>query len=230
MAHAYTSRRRTGRKPGAPARKMGTWKLAYADFLTALCAFFLVMWIVHGVSADDKVALAQQFGGDAEVIELAATPDPIMQANAVAQLLLADPALKAFSSSVTITAEPDIVRIELSDMATRPLFETGDGQLNETGNTLTTAAAKAVAILPFNILIEGHTDSNPNITPGYSNWELSSDRANSARKILVSAGVDPNRIRAVSGLADTRPLLEQSPHLPANRRISIVLVINDKTA
>jgi chemotaxis protein MotB len=230
MAHAYTSRRRTGRKPGAPARKMGTWKLAYADFLTALCAFFLVMWIVHGVSTEDKAVLAQQFGGDAEMTELAATPEPIMQAKAVAQLLLADPALKEFSSSVTITAEPDMVSIELSDMATRPLFATGDGQLNNTGSTLTKVAGKAVAILPFNILIEGHTDSNPSTTPGYSNWELSSDRANSARKILVNSGVAPNRIRAVSGLADTRPLVQNSPDLPANRRISIVLVINEKTA
>lgn len=230
MAYAHTSRRKTGRRPAAPARKMGTWKLAYADFLTALCAFFLVMWIVHGVSTEDKAALAQQFGGDAEVTELAATPEPEMQATAVAQLLLADPALKKFASSVTITAEADLVRLELSDMAARPLFETGNGALNETGTQLTRIAGTAVSILPFNILIEGHTDSNPSLTPGYSNWELSSDRANSARKILTETGVSPDRIRAVSGLADTRPLLQQSPHLPANRRISIVLVINEKSA
>lgn len=230
MAYAHTSRRKTGRRPAAPARKMGTWKLAYADFLTALCAFFLVMWIVHGVSTEDKVALAQQFGGDAEVTELAATPEPEMQATAVAQLLLADPALKKFSSSVTITAEADLVRLELSDMAARPLFETGNGALNETGVQLTRIAGNAVSILPFNILIEGHTDSNPSLTPGYSNWELSSDRANSARKILTESGVRVDRIRAVSGLADTRPLLQHSPHLPANRRISIVLVINEKNA
>lgn len=230
MAYAHTSRRKTGRRPAAPARKMGTWKLAYADFLTALCAFFLVMWIVHGVSTEDKATLAQQFGGDAEVTDLAATPDPEMQAAAVAHLLLVDPALKEFSSSVTITAEADLVRLELSDMAARPLFETGNGALNETGVQLTQIAGTAVSILPFNILIEGHTDSNPSLTPGYSNWELSSDRANSARKILTESGVAANRIRAVSGLADTRPLVQQSPHLPANRRISIVLVINEKTA
>ena len=230
MAYAQTSRRKTGRRPAAPARKMGTWKLAYADFLTALCAFFLVMWIVHGVSTEDKATLAQQFGGDAEVTELAATPEPEMQATAVAQLLLADPALKKFASSVTITAEADLVRLELSDMAARPLFETGNGALNKTGVQLTRIAGTAVSILPFNILIEGHTDANPSLTPNYSNWELSSDRANSARKILTQVGVAPDRIRAVSGLADTRPLLQQSPHLPANRRISIVLVINEKSA
>jgi len=190
------------------------------------------MWIVHGVSAEDKAALAEQFGGTAEAqnLEMVATPDPVMQARAVADLLRNDPAFESYGASVTITAEPDLVRINLTDMAERPLFETGDGKLNETGQTLTRLAGQAIAILPFSILIEGHTDSNPSLTSGYSNWELSADRANSARRLLMEAGVSEHRIKGVAGLADTQPLLEDAPEQAANRRISIVLVINENSA
>ena len=230
MAIAYSSRRITGRRPAAPTRKMGTWKLAYADFLTALCAFFLVMWIVHGVPAEDKAELAQQFGGEIEDSQLASVMSPDTTASDLAEQLRADPGLLAFGASVTITAEQNLVRIDLTDMATRPLFEIGDGSLNETGQSLTRTAGRALSYLPYPVLIEGHTDSNPSLTPGYSNWELSADRANSARRILQAAGVNATRIKAVSGLAATRPLLPQDTAMPANRRISIVLVISDETA
>lgn len=232
MAHTYTSRRLTGRKPAAPARRMGTWKLAYADFLTALCAFFLVMWIVHGVSAEDKAALAQQFGAETTATEMliAERTDTNAHAALIAEQLGQTPSLQSFRSSVTITAQGDQVRIDLSDMAERPLFETGIGDLNATGRELVRLAGAAISYLDFPVLIEGHTDSNPSLTAGYSNWELSADRANSARRLMIDAGVAPGRIKAVSGLADTRPLFEGAPERPANRRISIVLVINGETA
>ena len=229
MAQAYSSRRVQGRTPSASARKLGTWKLAYADFLTALCAFFLIMWIVHGVTAGERQALAQQFGAKADSIEVAAN-DPVMQAKTVAQMLRIDPALEAFGTSVTITAEPNLVRIDLSDMTENPLFENGNGSLNATGEQLTHLTGQAISYLNFPVMIEGHTDSNPSRTDGYSNWELSSDRANSARRLLIEAGVSEDRIKSVAGLADTRPLLQNAPHDGANRRISIVLVISEKSA
>lgn len=229
MAEAYSSRRVKGRTPSASARRLGTWKLAYADFLTALCAFFLVMWIVHGVTAGERQALAQQFGSKAEPIDLAAH-DPVLQAKSIAQMLRDDPTLETFGSSVTITAEPNQVRIDLSDMTERPLFENGDGSLNATGAQLTRLTGQAIAYLSFPVMIEGHTDSNPSLTMGYSNWELSSDRANSARRLLIEAGVSEDRIKSVAGLADTRPLLQNAPQDGVNRRISIVLVISDKSA
>ena len=102
----------------------------------------------------------------------------------LATQLRSDPGLLAYGSSVTITAEPDLIRIDLTDMATRPLFETGDGALNETGIALTRTTGIVLAHLPYQLRIEGHTDSNPSLTEGYSNWELSADRANSARRIL----------------------------------------------
>jgi len=228
MALAYSSRRNKGRMPAASARKLGTWKLAYADFLTALCAFFLIMWIIHGVSKQERQTIAQQFGAETE------TPAPgetlADTSNALVTALQENPDLAAYGSSVTISSEANYIRIELSDMAERPLFETGDGRLNETGRHLTQLTGRAIAALPLAIEIEGHTDSHPSRTAGYSNWELSSDRANSARRLLVEAGVSESRIQGVTGLAHTRPLLQDAPEDPANRRLSIVLVIPPKTA
>jgi len=228
MAVAYSSRRNQGRKPAASARKLGTWKLAYADFLTALCAFFLIMWIIQGVSKQERQSIAQQFGAETE------TPvpndDKAKVSQALANTLRDNPDLAAYGSSVTISSEANFIRIELSDMAERPLFETGDGRLNQTGRHLTQLTGRAIAALPLPIKIEGHTDSHPSRTLGYSNWELSSDRANSARRLLIQAGVDEARILAVTGLAHTRPLLQDAPEDAANRRLSIVLVIPPKTA
>ena len=228
MAVAYSSRRNKGRMPAASARKLGTWKLAYADFLTALCAFFLIMWIIHGVSNDERQTLAQQFGAQTEVVD----PVPVLEspASSLAQALRTNPDLSAFGTSVRISEEANFVRIELTDMAERPLFETGDGRLNATGKRLTQIVGQTIAALPLAVTIEGHTDSHPSRTLGYSNWELSSDRANSARRLLIAAGVSESRIQGVTGLAHTRPLLQNAPQDAANRRISIVLVIPPKTA
>ena len=229
MAVAYSSRRTRGRTPAASARKMGTWKLAYADFLTALCAFFLIMWIIHGISAGEREDLAQQFGSEKSVetsTELISEP----VATPLADQLRHDPALSSYGTSVRITETSDLIRIDLSDMAERPLFETGDGRLNPTGKHLVRLAGRAIALLDLPIEIEGHTDAHPSRTAGYSNWELSADRANSARRLLMEAGVKESRIRGVAGLAHTQPLLQDAPEDAANRRISIVLVIRDKTA
>ena len=229
MAIAYSSRRNKGRMPAASARKMGTWKLAYADFLTALCAFFLIMWIIHGVPKDERQTLATQFGGAQEAQSFAATtPDDL--AARLAASLRNDAALNTYGSSVTITAESDRIRIDLSDGAENPLFETGDGRLNESGASLTRLVGQAISILPMPVLVEGHTDAHPSLTRGYSNWELSADRANSARRLLLEAGVSEHRIEGVAGLANTRPLIVDDPKNAANRRISIVLVIHPKTA
>lgn len=238
MAEAYSSRRVKGRRPAASARKMGTWKLAYADFLTALCAFFLIMWLIHGVSSGEREALAQQFGSSAQSslaslansTSLASAEPRTDRSEEIASALRTSPLFASYTSSVTISADPGHVRIDLSDMTERPLFEVGDGALNETGHALTHLAGRAIALLPVPVLVEGHTDANPSLTAGYSNWELSSDRANSARRILIEAGVAERRIIGVSGLADTRPLLQNAPEAGVNRRISIVLVIDDKSA
>ncbi|MEM6535459.1 MAG: OmpA family protein, partial [Pseudomonadota bacterium] len=134
--------------------------------------------------------------------------------------------LASYGASVRVTSDDHWVRIDLTDMAIRPLFETGDGALNGTGEDLVRATARVLAPLSWPVKIEGHTDSIPSETPGYSNWELSADRANSARRILLRNGVNPARFQGVMGLSHTKPLIAEAPHLPANRRISIVLDLN----
>ncbi|MEM7493717.1 MAG: OmpA family protein [Pseudomonadota bacterium] len=217
MAYAQTSRRRAGRKPAALPRKSGTWKLAYADFLTALCAFFLIMWVVNGLSEEDRSELAVQFGSEGTV----AAVD--MRALDLAEALRADPALSQYEGSVRVSYTALSVRIDLTDMANAPLFEIGDGQLNSRGQTLVSLAGHAIKTLDLPVTIEGHTDAHPSETPGYSNWELSAERANAARRLLLEGGVASDRIKAVIGLAETRPLVSDNPYLPANRRISILL-------
>ncbi|MEM1390081.1 MAG: OmpA family protein [Pseudomonadota bacterium] len=217
MAYAQTSRRRAGRRPAALPRKSGTWKLAYADFLTALCAFFLIMWVVNGLSEEDRSELAVQFGREGSIAALDT------RAHDLAETLLADPALSQYEGSVRVSYTPLSVRIDLTDMASAPLFEMGDGRLNARGKMLVALAGHAIKTLDLPITIEGHTDAHPSETPGYSNWELSAERANAARRLLLEGGVSSDRIKAVTGLAATRPLLSDNPYLPANRRISILL-------
>lgn len=225
MAVSGTYQTAFQRRRAAPTRKPGNWKLAYADFLTALCAFFLVMWIINGVSAAEKAELAEQFQDASQKAEAQSAAMTSSLADEIAADLKALPAFNAYGVNMRISADGNTVRIELIDHAERPLFEVGEGRLNQNGDALVRIAGLAISYLPFPILIEGHTDSAPSLTPNYSNWELSADRANSARRILMDSGVNAGRIRAVSGLAATRPIQADNPHLPVNRRISIIIFV-----
>lgn len=226
MAYATYSSQSAGRMPVAPARKAGTWKMAYADFLTALMAFFLLMWLVSGVSADDRAEIADYFHnrtpGAATSVAVQSGPSA---ADRVFSALSENPALVAAGSSVVLAKEADGIRIDLVDTAERPLFDRADGHFTETGLALARDTAAALAVTEGTLTLEGHTDAFPSLTPGYSNWELSSDRANEARRVFEAAGIAPQRIRGVTGLADTRPLIAAQPHLPVNRRVSILVQV-----
>lgn len=203
-----------------PTRKTGTWKLAYADFLTALVAFFLLMWLVSGVSKEDRAVIASEFTGK-PVSASAVTEAAPSGATSLLALLQAAEGLKAAGESVQLSAGVQGVRIELVDTAGRPLFETGSGALTAEGKALIEAAAVSLSALPHTISIEGHTDAFSMAGSGLSNWELSSQRANEARRALESSGFEMARVIAVTGYADTRPLKPGQPHLAANRRISL---------
>ena len=220
MAYATTHRQIAGRMPAPPARKMGTWKMAYADFLTALMAFFLLMWLVSGVSPDARAAIAAEFKTRDLAPATAAPPVPSEAADLFSLLQLSE-ALKAAGESVILSVEPDGVRLDLVDTAGRPLFESASGALTREGQALVAAVADTLAPLGNPLSIEGHTDAFSLATTGYSNWDLSSDRANDARRLLEAGGVAPARFAAVTGLADTRPLDAGQPHLAQNRRISL---------
>jgi chemotaxis protein MotB len=113
------------------------------------------------------------------------------------------------------------VRLDLVDTAGRPLFESASGALTAEGAKLVAAAARTLAPLSNAVSIEGHTDAFSLAQAGYSNWDLSSDRANEARRLLEAGGVAGARFQAVTGLADTQPLAPGQPHLAQNRRISL---------
>jgi len=220
MAYATTHRQIAGRMPAPPARKMGTWKMAYADFLTALMAFFLLMWLVSGVSPDARAAIAAEFKTKHPELTSTAPAVPAEAADLFSLLQLSE-TLKAAGQSVILSAEPDGVRLDLVDTAGRPLFESASGSLTAEGAALVTAAAETLASLSNPLSIEGHTDAFSLTAAGYSNWELSSDRANEARRLLEAGGVAPARFMAVTGLSDTKPLDPGQPHLAQNRRISL---------
>ncbi|MBU3922563.1 MAG: OmpA family protein [Alphaproteobacteria bacterium] len=213
--------------PAFPARKLGNWKMAYADFLTALMAFFLLMWLVSGVSPDDRSAIAARFKlGDTASAAASVPPVPAEATRLYSLLTLAD-ALEKAGDSVILTAEPDGVRLDLVDTSGRPLFESASGALTPDGRALVAAIAGTLAPLPNPLSIEGHTDAFTLTQAGYSNWELSADRANEARRLLEAGGIAPDRVRSVSGLSDTRPLDPGQPHLAQNRRISLKVQLGE---
>lgn len=232
MATATISRRQAGRKPAVPARKTGTWKLAYADFLTALVAFFLLMWLVSDISPEDRAAIAAEFSGTRTdtpplMTRLVSAPSLAPEAERVITRLETSAPLSAVADSVRLTAEADSVRLELIDTASRPLFDMASGALTEDGRDLVRAAALSLRALPYPVSVEGHTDAFSMAGTEFSNWELSSQRANEARRVLEAEGVSADRIRSVSGYAETRPLNAGQPHLAANRRISLQLHLTE---
>ncbi len=196
--------------------------MAYADFLTALMAFFLMLWLVTGVTPEDRASIAAQFNSEGGLPLAAVAAEDTEITRLFSALKLAD-SLAAAGNSVILTRLPDAVRLDLVDRDARPLFKTGDGSLTPYGESLVAAAGGVLAGLPNAISVEGHTDAFGLASADYSNWELSSDRAGEARRTLVASGVDPGRFRAVSGRADTIPLNPGEPHAAANRRVSLLI-------
>ena len=230
MANVHALSRAGGRMPLAPIRQTGGWKLAYADFLTALCALFLVLWLVHGATPEQKESVAEQFGApglaSAQAFEPLSLTPVQSDVAALADTLRSSALLAEPAGHVAISEIENGVRIDLLDPDLAPLFEKGAASLNARGEDLIglTAAALSMVDMPFSI--EGHTDSDPINRVNYSNWDLSADRANAARRALLAEGIAASRVRSVAGLADTRPLDANSTNLPQNRRLSIVVHID----
>ena len=146
-------------------------------------------------------------------------------ADALRQAIEAIPELAQLQDSLLIEQTPEGLRIQLVDQAGYSMFAIGSAHPNAQTHRLVKLVSRVVAQLPNKISISGHTDSrgyrNPN---GYSNWELSSDRANAARRLLIDSGLGADRVALVQGRADTDPLLPDAPESERNRRISIVLL------
>jgi chemotaxis protein MotB len=235
----------------------GAWKVAYADFVTAMMAFFLVLWIV-GQSQAVKNSVAGYFR-DPGVFEFerstgilpgattgispegppslkqvaarsAADREALEQKAATLRAMLEKPEMAGVKDQVEIQLTRDGLRIELLEKSDSLFFDSGSAALKERTIRLLQAIARELGSLSNPIVVEGHTDSRRYTTSGaYTNWELSADRANAARRVMD--GVLPNgRLSEVRGYADTRLRFPKDPLDPRNRRVSIIVGNNDAEA
>ena len=223
----------------------GAWKVAYADFVTAMMAFFLVMWLV-GQAPEVKAGVGAYFrdpgafdGGKGVLpgVETAATvqPEAPTEAEATAALekaaeglrdaLEAMPQFAAISDRIEIAVTDEGLRIELREAPDDGFFASGSAAMKAQTVELLRVIGSELGQISNQVAVEGHTDSRPYAaTAGqYTNWELSADRANAARRILVTSGLKPGQIEAVRGYADKRLRNADAPLDPANRRISIIV-------
>ena len=238
-------RRRVKKVVGHAAHHGGAWKVAYADFVTAMMALFLVLWLVSQADVKVKQAIASYFrspgvfstmdGGilpNAKKVSKEPTSltskDEEQTLFAVSETLkkkfASRPEFSNLKDRVQIQVTEDGLKIEILDKAERVSFSVGGSELSDEAKLILAEIAKAICELPNPLIIGGHTDSRIFQSPkGYTNWELSTDRANAARRYLESQCVSPDQIKRIIGYGDSQPLMPQDPYNPANRRISITL-------
>jgi chemotaxis protein MotB len=216
--------------------RSGAWKVAYADFVTAMMALFIVLWLM-GASRDVREAVSSYFRSPKGHVKLTGSglggsgQSLVVNQNNVGDLkaklehaIQDTPALKAIAPYVQFSVTGEGLRVELMERDGGMFFETGNAQPTPNGDNLFRVLSKELSRLPNGLILEGHTDSRPFRAgaDSYSNWELSFDRANMARKMMVLYGVPPEQIVEIRGLADRQPLTDD-PSGSRNRRISVVL-------
>jgi chemotaxis protein MotB len=221
-------------------RRGGAWKVAYADFVTALMALFIVMWLMN-TSKQVQQAVAAYFrdpgrfhqaGPAAEGAGLkAAESIAIDQTNVVQLKEKLEQAVHSFQlgeleKMVQISITPEGLRVELLETEQGLFFESGRPEPSPQGKRVLALLAKELARLSNPLVIEGHTDARPyrfTGLNGYTNWELSVDRANAARRVIQDEGVRPEQVAQVRGFADKRLLNPADPFDSRNRRVSVVV-------
>jgi chemotaxis protein MotB len=253
----------------------GAWKIAYADFVTAMMAFFLLMWLIGSTTKGDlegiaeyfktplKVALAGGSGsGDSSSVIQGGGMDLTRQTGqrkmgdkppekktinlqaAQAQIeqqetqrlrdlkgrldaaIEASPTLRAFKNQIRVELTPEGLRIQVIDEQNRPMFDIGSAVLKDYTREILREIAKVLNDVPNRISLSGHTDAKPYAggERGYSNWELSVDRANASRRELVAGGIDEKKMVRVVGMGPALLLDKDNPFNPQNRRISIIVL------
>jgi len=297
------------KKKGVHVHHGGAWKVAYADFVTAMMAFFLVMWLVTAVSKDQRAAIFDYFknpsmepgkstkpapgqmgpgGASTSPIDLhgglngmrpaitRTTPDiagtaaPVVSRNDRTQMgavrvpateqqptpeqaaaaqqeaehkqlesLMAElraavnksQALEPFKDQLLLDITPEGVRIQIVDAQNRPMFDVGSARLRDYTTAILRELAPYLDSVPNRISLTGHTDIRPYpSTNGYTNWELSADRANAARRALTAGGLPDGKVSRVVGLSSSVLFDRQDPQNPINRRISIVVMTRQAEA
>ncbi len=214
----------------------GAWKVAYADFVTAMMALFIVLWLTNTSDHVRKV-IAGYFNdprgssaltGSARVgsaDNLPLTKENMQQfKDRLEKAIMQTDQFKKLSNQIEITVTPEGLRIELLESKNGTFFDTGSTTLNGTGRDLLTMLAGQLKDVPNTVSIEGHTDSQPYANDAdYGNWELSTDRANAARRLMQERGLRRDQVSQVRGYADQRLRLPKNPLDPSNRRISLIV-------
>ena len=275
-------------KKGGHASHGGAWKVAYADFVTAMMAFFLLLWLLNSVTQEQLEGISNYFapasisattsgaggilggqtmnaegtmvsdrskptislelppprlgtGGDAasgketetdpteeqaqKVLEEKEEQQFEQAAEEIRQAIESVPSMKELARSLVLDDTPEGLRIQIVDQDGLAMFPSGSSDMYEHTYRVLGLVAKVVTNMPQKIAISGHTDASPFVTStGYSNWELSADRANASRRALIHLGVPADRVARVVGKAEMEPLLLGDPKNSKNRRISIVLL------
>ena len=214
----------------------GAWKVAYADFVTAMMALFIVLWLLNS-NVKVKKAVAGYFNdprssqketgsndvGDAENL-------PVDKQNVeklkerIQKAIQHQKDLEKLAKQIDITITPEGLRIELIEDKNGTFFESGSTTLSKTGQELLGMLAGQLKPMPNHLLLEGHTDAQPySQTAAYTNWELSADRANAARRVLEQDGISGSRVSQVRGYADQMLRVKDNPLDPSNRRISLIV-------
>ncbi len=238
----------------------GAWKVAYADFVTAMMALFIVLWIMSQ-SQSIRLAVAQYFKnpgvlpgatGLMESSDLGGTmptpghsqelqtpaplhPDINNERHALEtvkrrleEVIAQLPDLDRLRDQVALEITPEGLRIELLEREGSTFFDVGSANLQPEAQKMFALLAQELGRLPNGITIEGHTDSRPYGTPHYTNWELSTDRANVARRLMEGAGLRSHQVQAVRGYADRRLRRPEAPLDHQNRRVSIIVQLREQ--
>ncbi|WP_454727259.1 MULTISPECIES: flagellar motor protein MotB [Cupriavidus] len=268
MSNAHDMRPIVVRKPRGHAKPHGnhSWKIAYADFMTAMMALFLVLWLLRASTPKDLVQIAEYFrtplkvavaggnksslsssvipGGGMDVTrqdgDVRKTPEDATQKarerqegerlralkNRLEQIIENNPVLRQFRPQLLLDITSEGLRIQILDTQNRPMFRTGSALVESYMRTILREIGPVLNEMPNKVSLSGHTDA-ANYSNGertYSNWELSSDRANASRRELIAGGMNEGKVLRVIGLAATMPLDRKDELAPVNRRISIVVL------
>jgi chemotaxis protein MotB len=231
------------RKKGRHAHHGGAWKVAYADFVTAMMALFIVLWLLSsseqtkkavGGYFQDPSGKGKQIGsglaGTGESLSLK-KDDLIKLKEKIEQAIREAPELKKIQDQIKVTVTGEGLRIELLETEAGVFFESGSPKPSGSCVDVLTRLAAELGKMPNTIMEEGHTDANPmgeSLT--YTNWELSADRANSARRVMQENGLRSEQISQVRGFAAQQPFKKDDPSHPSNRRISVIVQNQGHTA
>lgn len=214
----------------------GAWKVAYADFVTAMMALFIVLWMMNaskqvqeavGGYFKDPRGQAKMVGtnrnGSGEFVALKKEDMAKLKEDLLRSIHHLDP-LDKMKSQIEITVTQEGLRIELMESAKGTFFELGSAKPTGALTELLKVLSVQLGKLPNQISIEGHTDAKPYAGDhGFDNWDLSTERANEARRMMQAEGIKPSQVSQVRGFAEQRLRLPQKPEDPSNRRISLIV-------